>query len=943
MKRVFLFFIVFGVLFTSCNMGMLGRYSDYYYYSSNKSTSGDSGPGADIEIPNIEVDPDKDPFIQGEWNKPDYKFDGSVFDSWLLKVEFDGSNIPQYGFFEDGTQWTESQVKVGYPEVSFNADKRGWKAQGYGMNPLSIYRYDHKNPLIAVDGTYNNSDRLQRFLFYRIIGEAVVVDLDQYLIAVDTYSKFVFAYAKVTSTTTVVGNKVPNGFGPVESYGEKRFFYEYDPIGYVDEKGTVTLYKSYIDEMRKSAVDYFPSIHNKVDMTMATHSPSGEGRSPYYTLDLDSVTPIPPEEVEEFLKSLSEKMYLGRATQDVSYVDATGAQKQISVPGETRFSIKFGIAEDKKITATYTVGDVTEELEFDGTTTEVYGNSLPLKNANKEIKVSIVNATCIEFTDNNRKHYGYTDFQDTGVHFLLQTKGCVYEVKNSTGAYIFVGADAKIHDIKENMVYAFSPKDSDSATSVTYVNSKGKEATVSISDNGNTLKIDNSLTGPSDREAVRVPVPADPKSLIQGKTFKFRDYSEYVPTGTDKIPSGYKSTGKSKILYEYSFDNAATTVSYYATEYMKDRRLVGTYSLTQEDSVFAFNKDGTDITLVVPAEGLITDGETMYQENFTDHGPIFVDRVAGAVFTNGGISYTFSEDGLSFVLKDGSKTWNYTFARFDNALTENYTAVYQFKDSTFGYGRVVLIPRNNTMRNDVIRVSTVGGTIGGLGDGGSDAGLGYEAYRGQTVTDFFIENVAGKSYVVRDGLALYTYQFDESGSHAVLKRQLWNTQEETEVAEMALTFATQESGTKATYNCGAPESGNYRTVTVELQDQNKYFVADSKTYTESTQFQDLGPEFYYRVQGKTFVYRDDYDNAELVFSADGKTLTDTHDGTVYVLSSVDTTNHTQAKYKVQNGKNYYPLRLEENDTVLTWGTGFSLESWVSYDTCGKYPADLKRD
>ena len=747
MKRVFLLSILFAVLFTSCNMGMLGQYSDYYYYSPNKNTGGssggDSGPGADIEIPNIEVDPDKDPFIQGEWNKPDYKFDGAKFDTWLLKVEFDGQNIPQYGFFDDGTQWTESNTKEGYPEVAFDASKHGWKAQGYGMNPLMIYRYNHKNPLVAADGDYNTSDRLDRFFFYRIVGKAVVVDLDQYLIAVDTYSKFVFAYAKVTSTTTVVGNKVPNGFGPVESYGEKRFFYEYDPIGYVDENGTVTLYNSYKSEMLKGATDYFPSIHNKADMTMATHSPGGDGRSPYYVLDTGSLTPISPEEM---LASLSGKIYSGRATQDVSYVDAAGAQKQISVPGETLFSISFGIAEDKKITATYTVGNVTEDLEFDGTTTEVYGNSLPLKNANKEIKVSIVNATCIEFTDNNRKYYGYTDFQDTGVHFLLQTKGCVYEVKNSTGAYIFVGADAKIHDIKENMVYAFSPKDSDSATSVTYVNSKGKEATVSISDNGNTLKIDNSWMGPSDREAVRVPVPADPKSLIQGKTFKFRDYSEYVP----KIPSGYKSTGKSKILYEYSFDNAATTVSYYATEYMKDRRLVGTYPLTQEGSVFTFNKDGTDITLVVPAEGLITDGEIMYEEKYTDHGPIFVDRVAGAVFTYPtevyyalvgyvkNVQYKFSDDGLSFDLSyDQSwvrgiwyeKKFTYTFARFDNEPKENYTAVYQFKDSGTGYGRVVLTPRDNPLENNGIKVSIVGAAIDGVGDGNSEAGLGINATR----------------------------------------------------------------------------------------------------------------------------------------------------------------------------------------------------------------------
>ena len=186
MKRVFLLSILFAVLFTSCNMGMLGQYSDYYYYSPNKNTGGssggDSGPGADIEIPNIEVDPDKDPFIQGEWNKPDYKFDGSVFDSWLLKVEFDDSNIPQYGFFEGGTQWTESQVKVGYPEVSFNADKRGWKAQGYSMNPLSIYRYDHKNPLIAVDGTYNNS------ILYKNLNKTCNNKISKYKIVTTAYS-----------------------------------------------------------------------------------------------------------------------------------------------------------------------------------------------------------------------------------------------------------------------------------------------------------------------------------------------------------------------------------------------------------------------------------------------------------------------------------------------------------------------------------------------------------------------------------------------------------------------------------------------------------------------------------------------------------------------------------------------------------------------------------
>lgn len=297
MKRVFLLSILFAVLFTSCNMGMLGQYSDYYYYSPNKNTGGssggDSGPGEDIEIPDIDVDPEKDPFIKGDWNKPDYKFDGTKFETWLLKVSFDSSNIPEYGFFEDGTQWTESHAKEGYPEVSFNADNRGWTAQGITMKPLTIYRYNHKNPLVAADGAYNASNRLDRFFFYRIIGAAKVAgigaNLDQYLIAVDSYSKFVFAYAKVTSTESVMGNAVPNGFEPVENFGEKKFFYEYDPIGYVKETGEVVLYQEYKDAMiATDSVGFFPAVK---DPTRDIASENGPGRSPYYVEPIENIEP----------------------------------------------------------------------------------------------------------------------------------------------------------------------------------------------------------------------------------------------------------------------------------------------------------------------------------------------------------------------------------------------------------------------------------------------------------------------------------------------------------------------------------------------------------------------------------------------------------------------------------------------------------------------------
>lgn len=290
MKKGIVILLSFVFLLMSCNMGMTGRFSDYYYYNQNKNAGLDvdeDTPSDDIEVP--EVDPDTDPFVQGDWNRIDYKFDGKLFDTWLLEVQFNGQNIPQYNFFDDGTQWTESQEKEGYSEVSFDASNRGWKAQGITMNPLKVYRYNHKNPLIVAEGTYNDSPRMERFLFYRIIGDASIVHLDQYLIAVDTYSKLVFAYAKVDKIKELLGNKVPISFEPVENFGEKKFFYEYDPIGYVKENGEVVLYQEYKDAMiATDSVGFFPAVK---DPTRDIASENGPGRSPYYIESTETIEP----------------------------------------------------------------------------------------------------------------------------------------------------------------------------------------------------------------------------------------------------------------------------------------------------------------------------------------------------------------------------------------------------------------------------------------------------------------------------------------------------------------------------------------------------------------------------------------------------------------------------------------------------------------------------
>lgn len=222
--------------------------------------------------------------------------------------------------------------------------------------------------------------------------------------------------------------------------------------------------------------------------------------------------------------------------------------------------------------------------------------------------------------------------------------------------------------------------------------------------------------------------------------------------------------------------------------------------------------------------------------------------------------------------------------------------------------------------------------------------------------DFFVENMKQiKEYTDKnpyvgwgDNGRIMKYRITSDDGYTTIEVTTHDVSNDSQTGTLTLTHKEHSNATEAVYTGSDGKTYNL-TIKDELAALHfNVFENDGTPFALYDAYKDgvdtsLGSDFRTRVQGKTFVYRNDYNNAELVFSADGKTLTDTHDGTVYVLSSVDTTNHTQAKYKVQNGSYYYPLRLEENDTVLTWGTGFSVESWVSYGTCGNYPADLKRE
>ena len=298
-KKTFYLILMIIPIIISCSNMMNPM---YLYYNRTKSSYNNTN---DVTTPDA-VDADKDPFIQGEHNNIGYGgCDGKIFDTWLFKVSFQSDKLPIYNFFKDnrswsynGTDWKNNSANYYKPE---NGENKVYGAPFVGtvdIKNLTVYKYDKYNPLYDSKGYL--SGRMDRFRFYSINGEAVI-PLKQYLIAVDTYSKFVFAYGAITATSSTFGNKYPTEFEAIEFHAKKIHFYEYDPIGYVTENGDVIFYQHYKTEFVANPTGYTPKQHGYT--RVASHNSQGHGYSPYRPIT-DNVE-APDNEKEEFKNKLS--------------------------------------------------------------------------------------------------------------------------------------------------------------------------------------------------------------------------------------------------------------------------------------------------------------------------------------------------------------------------------------------------------------------------------------------------------------------------------------------------------------------------------------------------------------------------------------------------------------------------------------------------------------
>ena len=235
---------------------------------------------------------------------PDLPQTSVNFDEVFLKFVTDDKTVPTFTFFKDDGKAEEYDPITG-PTGNIIDYKRSWTADNDGNNvcyiynapdgeskngipndpnnqkvallQLKIYSYRGVNPFkTAAD---NNIEK--QFYFYRYTGYPLLVMdmlfLDTYLIAVDTKTGLIFPYAvpEYWKENAFYKNVYePNGWisselgktgkpGTTDQQNnfEAHKFWQYDPIGKVNDDGTVTLEQFYIDG--QASGDYAPKYTGK--------------------------------------------------------------------------------------------------------------------------------------------------------------------------------------------------------------------------------------------------------------------------------------------------------------------------------------------------------------------------------------------------------------------------------------------------------------------------------------------------------------------------------------------------------------------------------------------------------------------------------------------------------------------------------------------------------
>lgn len=573
------------------------------------------------------------PNSNGDENNPDKEdFPHTDFDKMsLVGTYFNNENVPVYAM-QSGDVWVSKDAARAEFVHAKAPDTEG---QGYGISNVHWYQYRGRNPLYAADGTYNSvlqstskgNPRLSRFYFYRFTGDTLSPSLDNFLFAVDSYSKLMFAFAKPTASKSVFGNNVPTAWGPTDSdpyRGTVYQFYMYDPVGYVekvDGKYNVVMYQWFKDNLAKGV--YQPTL-GAMGNTPARKDPDGAGASPFNNHKADYFV--------ENMKLLDGiPFYRREVTADggnglvlYKYVVSSDG-KTITRTAESWNGLSTTTSLD---TVTYTVveGETATKGKVSGgnsSTLELADESRTLKFSNGEVAVS--------------------NFTDPGPAFIERVKhNPTYE--NGKTKYVF-SEDGTI-------------------LTMTYIDWLGREQTEAYSYSKQETNSQARYSGylvqlyNKDKEircstvasvAVSVSVmewPAFLKINI-GSTF-----TETVKT----IPFSVRSKDDAGLvgdtLYSIIFDSDGTKATIKKTVY-NGSETSSEVAVTNGSSGKEGQIDSKSVTLSQGDDGsyqFTYDGKTYYAY-YSDPGPAFIYRVRGKTYVQAnksienGYSYSFDETG----------------------------------------------------------------------------------------------------------------------------------------------------------------------------------------------------------------------------------------------------------------------------------------------------------
>lgn len=888
----------------------------------------------------------------------------------LVGTYFNDSNVPVYSMAAGNVWQPGDSTKSEF----IHAKAPNTTGQGYEIKNVYWYSYRGKNPLYAMDGAYNTqlqitakgNPKLSRFYFYRFTGDTLSPSLDNFLFAVDTYSKLMFAFAYPTKMESVFGNNVPKAWGPTDGsafLGTSYQFYMYDPVGYVEKVGdkyNVVMYDWFKNNLSKGI--YQPTLGGLNDKSQGTaltevaskdKGSAGAGTSPFNNHKVDFFA--------QNLEMLAGRIFYGREKLEdgsdglVLYKYSIGSDgttltrtaeswnglETTTDLSEKTYKITEKSAEDggsaTKGSITLEDGQIVDFELADESRTMILGNGeKAVSNFNDPGPAFIQRVKHNPEYENEVEGIKYV-FSDDGKTLTMICKEW-YELKNSTKVFTYNKQVSNTQARYDGYLVELSDQDN----KIERATVSGAAVWASVMEYIAHLKRDVSgITSFTD--------------AVKGLEFSYRQANDY---GLDLslMTLKFSQDGKKVTLYETLWGKAQEATS-----------------ITDVDVVDGSSKTtgtigGKEVTLTLPETGswiLNYEGEE-YFLGFNDHGPSFVNRVKYNpvyVSDDGKTVYRFSNNGktmrmtstgdtyLGFITV-GNFDYVYNFEELVNTDDKNKSrAIYGSNDALLYYAGFEL-----SESDMLIKASKTSGAGTGTFAWDMTHAARRDANTGGIPTEedlnYFYESMKNKSFYTRNvengvaGLDLLTWRFEE-GRAVKHTKQTWLSG----TTEPVVTFPEEAKLVAVSRTSGTIMLENGTRYTFTLNDSADSVLVETRTVnggttsnTYYTNYNDQGPEFLLRVKDNpTFT-----GSSKFEFKDGGRTLI--YDGIECYYDERVTNNYRAdglspncAIYSFKSGLIwwFYGIELTNNDKNIR-GTARSSEAVIQWDGF-KYTATRQGD